>query len=242
MSLYRVTVPPLDRVTPAIGYVCVYWAWLENTIGELILDLSRFDTAKILEREKEQIRDIILTDADIRSKIKILRAIAFVRKWEDSWFAQLDKILNHIDNDLRPKRNRVVHAQWGAPKKRRLQQFVKRPSLKRPRAFAKLELSTREQIPVKMREVWHLSRSIIAAMIKLTRLMMRYDALQKEIDKHIEEEVQKQLQEQILKGLTPEILLGLLLAKSSEPNPHPLSPDNRPKNSGSKRPRRPRSA
>jgi hypothetical protein len=241
MSSYRTAVKQLERVTRAIGYVCVYWAWLEDYIGEMILDLAPLDKERLTAKQIAQIRDIILVDADIRTKIKILRSIAFVCKWEDSWFNQVDKVLNKIDNDIRPRRNRVVHGRWFAPRGR-LVRHLRRPTLKRPQAFAKLELSTEERTPVKMREVWRLGKAIIAAMIKLVRLMMRHDALQKEIDKQIREQVQKTVSQKLWADLTPDLLRLLLLAKSSEPGPRQEPPDNRPKNKGSRRPRRPRSA
>jgi hypothetical protein len=242
MSSYRIQVQQLERVTKAIGYICVYWAWLEDQIGEMILDLAPLDKHKLLPKEIEQIRDVFLVDADIRTKIKVLRAIAFIRKWDDAWFNQVDKILNKIDNDLRPKRNRAVHSSWFVPRPgRRLVRHSKQAKLKKPQAFAKEELSTKERVPVKMRDLWNLGRSLIAAQIRLVQLLMRHEAIQKHIDADIQKKVAESDAQTIWDGLTPDLLRQLLLAKSVQQILHPKSPDTRPKNTRLKRPPRPRS-
>jgi hypothetical protein len=87
-----------------------------------------------------------------------------------------------------------------------------------------------------MREVWRLGRAIIAAMIKLIRLKMRHDSLQKEVDKHVREQAKKIASERLWADLTPDLLRFLLLAKSVPQSPHPESPGTRPKNTRSKRP------
>ena len=238
MSSYRIEVPHLERVTRAIGYVCVFWAWLEDCIGEMILDLVPLSPKQLTKKEITEIRNVILLDTDIRTKIKILRAVAFIRKWDNAWFTQVDRVLNKIDNDIRVRRNRIVHSMWFAPKGR-LERHRKFAALKKPQSFARHELSTSERVPVKMREIWNLGSNIIAAEIKLVGLYLRHEAVQK----HIDEEVEKGIAEDWLKQIAA--LIGekpspipALLAIAAQQVPHPISADTRPKNIRSKRPLR----
>jgi hypothetical protein len=249
MSSYRIKIPQLERATQAIGYVCVFWAWLEDHIGEMILDLAPFDKAKITDREIKQLRDVIFVDSDIRSKIKILRAVAFIRKFDadTTWFAQMDKLLNKIDNELRPQRNRIIHGQWFAPKPRRLERRSKHAKLKRPQSFAKMELSTEERVPVKMREIWSLSRSLIAAQFKLAQLGIRHDEIQKVIDKGVRElkfddDLKLMIQAVHEDAASGGPFLQSLLARFLKQHPRQASDDTRPTTPPAKRRPRQRSS
>jgi hypothetical protein len=227
MSAYRMK--QLDRLTGALGYVCVFWAWLERTLDDLILDLAPLNDLKRTKSQIEQLRDVLLLDTDIRTKIKILRSVAFICSWDDAWFAKLDKILNRIDNDLRPKRNRVVHGHWGVPKKS-LERLSKQSKLYRPQSFTKQILATRERVPVKIREIRRLYQKILAAQINLIRLWLDHDAVQKMVDQKVQENVSEQFAKQIYDGISPEALLQLLIAKSSPQAPGPKSDDSRQTN------------
>lgn len=218
MSAYRMK--QLDRLTGALGHVCVFWAWLEKTLDDLILDLAPLNDHKLTKTQIEQLRDVLLLDTDIRTKIKIVRSVAFICRWDDTWFAKLDKILNRIDNVLRPKRNRVIHGHWGVPKKS-LERVSKQAKLYRPQSFTKQVLTTREQVPVKMREIRRLYQQILAAQISLIRLWMTHDAVQKIVDQKIQDAASEEFAKQFAQ---------LLLAKSSQQVPGQKSNDSRPTN------------
>lgn len=240
MSSYRYTVPKLERVTKAIGYVCVYWAWLEDEIADMILDLAPFDKRTIPPKQLEQLRDVILLDSDIRTKIKILRTVAFVRKMNNAWFTKVDKVLQKIDNDLRPKRNRIVHDQWYSPK-RGLERRSRQAKLRRPQSFADLELITQERVNVKLREVWNLSKSLISVQFRLAKLSLDYDAFEKEVGKELDkidvEAHSKQAVQMFAKdAIEGGPLLNSLLAIYLKRHPHQASVDNRPTTPSAKRP------
>jgi hypothetical protein len=217
----------LDRLTQAIGYVCVFWAWLEHTIDEATYSIVAFDSMKMREKEIEEIKNAFAASGDIRSKIKTLRAVAFIRKWDDKWFSKIDKLLNTIDNDLRVKRNIYVHHQWTAPRGR-LEAFSKQAKFRRPQAFA-LELITSERRQIKIGEVRKLYAAILRAQIKLIGLYLEHQRVQK----YIEEEAQKQAGQENAK-----LILGLarkiagLQAISAQPSPPEVASKNpRTKNS-----------
>jgi hypothetical protein len=232
MTSYRYKVPRLEQVTKAIGYVCVYWAWLEDSIGEMILDLAPFDKTKITPKEEKQLRDVIFIDSDIRSKIKILRAVAFIRKINGAWFKKFDKILDTIDNDLRPRRNRIVHGRWHSPK-RGLERRGKLARLKRPQSFAELELTTEETTPVKMREIWQLSKAIIRAEADTALLMIAQSEFQKAVDEGIREQLAKDEAHQTIQMFADDAaeggpLLNALLTIFLARHPHQQLGGNRP--------------
>jgi hypothetical protein len=224
----------LDRLTQAIGYVCVFWAWLEHTIDEAIYSIVAFDSMKMREKEIDEIKNAFAASGDIRSKIKTLRAVAFIRKWDDKWFGKIDKLLNTIDNDLRVKRNMYVHHHWTAPRGR-LEAFSKQAKFRRPQAFA-LELITSERRPIKMREARKLYAAILGSQIKLIGLYLEHQ----EVQKYIEEEAKKQAGEE-----TAKVILDLarkiaaLQAIPAQPTA-PEPPSKRPPASKSSKPSRPR--
>jgi hypothetical protein len=241
MSSYRIEVPQLERVTRAIGYVCIFWAWMDEWLDDMIDNLTPLDRLKLTKSQVDKIAQIRAANADIRTKIRMLKAIAFVCKWDDAWFKKVEKQLDRIDNDLRPKRNHFIHDHWtaiprGKGKGHSLQRRSRHTKFKRPQAFA-LELSTEEYTPVKMKEVWDLGRNIIDATMKLVRLWLEFESFQKYID----EQVQRDIAKRQARMLWNDVLLPLL-SISSQQSPHPQESDIRPKNARSSRKRRPQSS
>jgi hypothetical protein len=99
MSSEPIIIRQLDKVANGIGYICIFWAWLDDFLGEMILKLCPFDPRKIINTDEEKLNQIFRSNGDIRDKIRVLRAVAFVRKWDDKWFKKVDKLLDQIDND-----------------------------------------------------------------------------------------------------------------------------------------------
>jgi hypothetical protein len=204
----------MDKVAEAIGWVCIFWAWLEHTIDEAIYTIIAFDTLKIGEKRIKEIENAFAASGDIRSKIKTLRAVAFICKWDDRWFKKMDKLLNRIDNELRPRRNMYVHHHWTAPKGR-LEIFSKQAKFKRPQSF-KLELITSERKPIKMGEVRRLYSAILSSQIKLIGLYLEH----KEIQKYVEDEAAKQHNQAIADMVIKQLLQpDSSPAKSDQPPP-----------------------
>jgi hypothetical protein len=63
---------PLHRVAVEIGYISIYWAWLEHAVDELITLLAPLDRGHCAEA--------ITGNTDIRQKVQMVRALAFIRK------------------------------------------------------------------------------------------------------------------------------------------------------------------
>jgi hypothetical protein len=234
MSSYRIEVPQLESVTRAIGYICVFWGWLEGAVDALLITLLPLEKITVTPEEVKRIADAIVASLDMRDKIRILRAVAFVRKIDAKWFKRLMAVLDLVDNDLRMKRNRYVHDVWSAPRGR-LRYTTRQTKFKKPQAFV-LELVTEEHTHVKMKDVWGLGDKIVRAMIKLTRLEIEY----RELDEVIKTELKKKTGEAqvdaILKQITARFVLLPLTAKPPEQRSRPAASEiSRPNSEGSRR-------
>jgi hypothetical protein len=157
--------PQMRKLATELGYVCIYWGWIEDAIDELITY-----TAEI---EYEQIAQAIMGNADIRQKIQMAKALAFLRQDANGeWYRETIKLLNTIDNDLRQKRNRYVHAAWYTPKGiTTLQKKVVKIS--KPQAFMPEELKTLDRSPVKIGELQAFRDRLVATVRELV-LMLAY--------------------------------------------------------------------
>src|SRR5215471_12058865 len=87
-----------------LGYISIYWAWLEHVIDEWIEELAHID--------EPQIAQAIVGNAEVRGKIQMAKALCFLRKTDQDWFEFILKKLDYIDNDLRVRRNQSIHAGW----------------------------------------------------------------------------------------------------------------------------------
>ena len=92
---------PLANHAKYIGYLCVTWSRLEGTVDALLSVLMNLDDINASAA--------VIYNMDFRDKLKAARALGYLNKPTDDWYAELEKLINEIDNDLRPERNRMVH-------------------------------------------------------------------------------------------------------------------------------------
>jgi hypothetical protein len=114
----------IDRVARAIGYVTIFWAWLDRSLDEFLKAL--------IPLEDGDIERIVTANMNMRAKIQIIKAIAIIRRFDDKWLNSLNIQLDYTDNDLRIRRNRIVHDSW-AKSGRSLQLVSKRTKIRRSR-------------------------------------------------------------------------------------------------------------
>ena len=88
----------------AIGAVAVRWGQLENTISRIIWDLIKIR----LDRGFA-----ITTHLSERARVDMLKGIAHSIFGVRPLYEELETHLNHIVHDIYPKRNNVVHGNWG---------------------------------------------------------------------------------------------------------------------------------
>jgi hypothetical protein len=148
---------PLQRLAIELGYISIYWAWLEHAIDDLITELAPL--------EKGHAANAITGSTDIRQKVQMVKALAFIRKGEsEGWYEAVIANLNLIDNDIRGRRNAFVHAPWFTPKGK-LVRHKKSTKIAKAQAFQPPVLTTLEITPVKIAE----ARKLKADMLKALR-------------------------------------------------------------------------
>jgi hypothetical protein len=151
---------PLQRVALELGYISIYWAWLEDAIDALITELAPL--------EEGHVANAITGSTDIRQKVQMVKALAFIRKGEsEGWYQALIANLNVIDNDIRGRRNAFVHSPWFVPKGK-LVRHKKSTKITKAQAFRPPVLTTLEITPVKIAE----ARKLKADMLKALRSLV----------------------------------------------------------------------
>jgi hypothetical protein len=154
----------IEEHAKAIGYVCIYWAALEHGVDSMLQTLTPLEPGKV--------SNSITANADIREKLRMLMAIGLVRKPSEGWFGKLRSIINEIDDELRPERNRHIHDLWMgfSPVIRR----TRKTSIKRPQSRQPFELTTYEEIPIEPAKIWALVNAISNAQVTLKLLESKF--------------------------------------------------------------------
>ncbi|EFI52017.1 hypothetical protein [Afipia sp. 1NLS2] len=147
--------PRLEKIALELGYISIYWAWIEDVIDELVTTLAPL--------QEGHVADAITGNADMKQKIQMVKALAFLkRKEHPGWYDSVVGNLNTIDNDLRTRRNSYIHSMWKVPRGRLTRQ-KKIVRISKPQAFKEPELATRELKPIKIKETRQLCQDLIAA-------------------------------------------------------------------------------
>jgi hypothetical protein len=158
----RIKVAELENQAKAIGYVCIMWGHLEGFVDMALQELAPLP--------RDQTSNCITVNADIRSKIEMIKGIAFIRKGSDAWFDEMLILLNRIDNELRPKRNRYIHDLWLGATGNSTEKMTRRTVLSRPQAFQR-NLSTFQMSLAGKNEVWDFVKEIVMATFALNLLI-----------------------------------------------------------------------
>lgn len=94
----------------AIGQVCQAWSLIESHVGILLENKVWAALHVQLTPNTQKIIQIFSQNMDVRQKIQTAKAIAV--GFRPPLFKRVERLLNQIDNDLRPKRNRYIHDVW----------------------------------------------------------------------------------------------------------------------------------
>ena len=95
-----------DEVAKAMGYVLIWWAYLEANLDGLLVYLLDLKAPTF---NAEVTFDTITHNIDFRAKIQIIVGLGCLKSINNDWFNILKWSLDKIDNDLRVRRNRTVH-------------------------------------------------------------------------------------------------------------------------------------
>jgi hypothetical protein len=147
---------PIERIAFEIGFITIYWAWLEDAIDKLIDELVPLDSG--------QTSEAITGNVDLRQKVQMLKALAFINKIKAmDWYESVIENLNLIDNNLRVRRNTFTHSAWYTPKGRLTRQ-KKGVKIFKPQSFQPAQLQTIERVPFKIAEARKLKKEITRAL------------------------------------------------------------------------------
>jgi hypothetical protein len=149
--------PALDDHAKAIGYLCMQFALLEITMEQLIAHLVPIPNGKV---------SLILANADIRGKQKMLRGLGHIHKPSTRWFEILDEQLRALDGYIL-LRNRFIHDAWTTGPKFEPMRMERTTKIRRPQAHKPPELITNENIPVTADEIWSLVQKVTHSSVQI---------------------------------------------------------------------------
>jgi hypothetical protein len=163
MSGFRRIIPKFEEHATALGYLCLEWARLERHVHDLIQDIVGLD---------DNIADSIIP-TDFREKLAALKNLAFLKKTSIEWFVSVSSLIDRIDQEVRPLRNRFVHDYWlpflnDHPTKR---QFRTRVTMPQSRQY---EFSTSSDAVIPVDDIWNLTYRIDRSRMRLV-LYMEHD-------------------------------------------------------------------
>jgi hypothetical protein len=134
-----------DRTALELGHISIEWARIEHSLDELIEILIPLD------KDNSVLNDAITGNIDIRNKAQIIKAVAFLKQKDKGWYVIITKLINKIDNDLRPRRNGFIHARWVKSKNAKAK-ITKRTKFLKPQSFTTV-LETSQNIKVGINEL-----------------------------------------------------------------------------------------
>lgn len=147
MAITQYSTPTLDEHVKAIGWLCIKWAHIELMLNQFIILLTPI--------YDEDIQKSLTSNMSMSDKIKVVDALTFIRRPSDGAHEAVRSLLNMIDNELRPERNKCVHDFWGVGAEGAIRTHEK-SKIKKPQANQPLELITHETVLVSSDEIWGL--------------------------------------------------------------------------------------
>ena len=155
---------PTSDHAHAIGHLCLQWNFVEHTSDIFLSFLANLDDTEI--------RAAIINNADARDKWRMIDAVGFIKRPNDDWYRRLKEVINRINNELRPERNRMVHDRWISLKDEIVRltpmgKIIKEQS-------RQLAFKAGYGKPIKEAEVWELVVSVSAVGGYLSELFDEY--------------------------------------------------------------------
>jgi hypothetical protein len=118
----------LPEVATWIGHLCHQWAELEYSAQMLF--------AVISEMPRDQHTLQILRNFEFRDLLQATKVAAVARIGDAKLADEVIETVDHIDNTLRPRRNRLVHDRWAETGEwDRALRISPKPRLQKPQAF-----------------------------------------------------------------------------------------------------------
>jgi len=155
--------PEFNDHARALGVMCVVWGHLEASLNLLLSMLLDLNDAKLNETVNHNV--------DMRNKLQIVLGLGYLKVKNDTWFTILKWVIETIDNDLRPRRNRFIHDTWTKTDTGAVKRIEAKTGLRKPQAF-KLEYFTKIEVGVTVDEVNLLSQEISDMSVRIFALAL----------------------------------------------------------------------
>lgn len=154
---------PVKETAQALGHLVMVYSGLERTVSSILGTLLKLSFPA---------GHAVLGNIELPKAITIIRAYGFTRRPNEDWYARLEKVMNHVENDLRPERNRMIHATWAVAGTDMIR-VSPRVKVIRPQAGEPRELS-KDQPSISVSDINTLTVKVIEAEIEIHRLMFDY--------------------------------------------------------------------
>jgi len=99
-----------EKLSLAIGNVCVAWSLIEAHVGILIAHQIRAALRDQVNGMAATIFETMIQNMELRQRTQTAKAIAV--GFSENVFPKVETLMNRIDNELRTERNRYVHDLW----------------------------------------------------------------------------------------------------------------------------------
>ena len=123
----------------------------------------------LLGIESDDVQNIIAAATDSKSKITMARGLIIFRSFEKTWVKRAIKILDRVDNELRVKRNSLVHSSFVAPTGKMIKKTAK-TRIQKPQAY-QLTVSTIDMVHIKPSEILKISEDFAKTFADIIFLM-----------------------------------------------------------------------
>lgn len=100
----------------------------------------------------------------------MVKTLTFVRTIDLDWYNSIEEIINYIDNEIRPLRNRLIHDSWYFDKGGEHCRIIKKPASVAYSASRTKVLRLDEQEITTADDVLDVSECVLSAIKEISRL------------------------------------------------------------------------
>ncbi len=165
---------PLDtyeQICLSIGRMSRCWGLLDYELNLLLGEMLHIDD--------ERTSCLTTELKDVAPKCRTIKALSFAIGAPQDWITPLTELLNVVQNQLGPSRNRIIHDAWyEAPEEGGLR-LDKRAKVSRPQSFSDFALSTSREHEFSVDDVDLLAIKIIASMPRVAQARFDVEEMNK---------------------------------------------------------------
>jgi hypothetical protein len=123
---------PFGHHMLALGRLCITWAFLDRQLNDALTELLGCSAA--------QAACIANEATDVAERCRILKTLCYVDGPGGEWRETFERLLNRIENELAPLRNRYVHDYWKLTDEA-LERMDRRARLGKPQSFQEKQIT-----------------------------------------------------------------------------------------------------